>query len=384
MHRIMLPSLLGLLVHSILPAQNSWVTIPEQFEQIPGNVALSLPARWSKGTLQVILDAELMQPLVGESITHLRLRKPAFLREGSYASRQLDFKVTFSTAPHRAKFISGVPENNRGPDELVVFDGAVNLAATPAPGPDDPVGADLIDLVFTQPYLVGSAGLTIEWQTGTQGSAMNVSAEHWIDAAWHPAGIAEGLVVTIGQGGCSAPGSPVVHLEMDRGATPGFGKNLRFELTGAPPNAEVHILLDLVHEASADLIPGFGSAMDALGLPDCTLWTRLPAGSSRAGSFTGRGGGEPPSQIIRGKTNGLGELISSVQMPDFPELYGRQMTAQALVLDGPRLVASNGLVLFMNRAAFRDHAALIFIPDDYVYSIWAPWRGGSPILRFGY
>jgi hypothetical protein len=367
-----------------LPAQNNWVTVPEQFAQIPGNVALSLPARWSKGTLQVILDAELLLPLAGQSITHLRMRKPAFLLEGAYASRQLDFKVTLSTAPHRARFISGIPANNRGPDQIVVFDGPVNLAATPAPAAGDRVGADLIDLVFNQPYQLGSAGLTIEWETGLSGTTMDVSPEHWVDAAWHTGGIDQGLAVTIGQGGCNSAGGSVVHLEMNRDATPGFGKTLRFKLSGAPPNSQVHLLVDLVDEARADLIPGYGGAMDALGLPDCRLWTRLPAGSVRAGIFTGRGGQNPPSQQLQGVTDGLGELVLKVDMPDTPELHGRQMTAQALVAEGSRLVASNGLVLFMNQAPFKDHAALIFVPDDYVQTIWAPWRGGSPILQFGF
>ncbi len=384
MHRILSTSLLGLLALQTLPAQNNWVTVPEQFAQIPGNVSLSLPARWSKGTLQVILDAELMSPLVGQSITHLRLRRPAFLLEGAYSNRQLDFKVTFSTAPHRARYISSDPAYNRGLDEVVVFEGPVNLAGTPAAAAGDRVGADLIDLVFAQPYLLSDTGLTIEWETGLAGTAMDVSPEHWVDAAWHMGGVDQGFAVTIGQGGCNSAGGSVVHLEMDRGATPGFGKTLRFKLSGAPANTRVYLLVDLVEEASADLIPGFGGSMAALGLPDCVLWTRLPAGSQRYGFFTARGTGTPPSQVVEGTTDGAGELTRQVEMPDLPELHGRQMTAQALVTEGTRLVASNGLVLFMNQASFKDHAALIFIPEDHVQTIWAPWHGASPIFQFGF
>lgn len=375
---------LGLLTQASLKGQTNWQTIPSQFETVPGNVALSLPARWSKGTLQVILDQELLQPLLGQSITHLRLRKPAFLGEQAYGSRTLDFRVTFSTAPYRAKFISRRPEDNRGSNPIVVFDGPVTLAATPAPAQADAVGADLITLVFDQPYLVGAGNLTIEWQTGTETTTMEVSVDHWIDAVWHAGGTDAGLAVTIGQGGCNTPGSSVIELEMSRGATPGFGQTVSFDLSGAAANAEVLIMLRLVQAESPTLIPGYGGSMAALDLPDCTLWSSILPGDSRTALFSGRGGAGRHNQVILARANALGRLRISADIPDLPELHGQQMTAQALVVDGQSLIASNGLILFLNRTSFQGHAAMIFIPDDFTISIWSPWYGSTPVFDFGY
>jgi hypothetical protein len=213
---------------------------------------------------------------------------------------------------------------------------------------------------------------------------MDVSSNHWVDAVWHTGGAGEGFAVTVGQGGCSSPGTAVVQLEMDRGATPGFGKTLAFNLTGANPGAEALVMLRLVQAASPALVSGYGGPMDALNLPDCTLWSSLLPGDSRTALFSGRGGAGSPNQVLRARASAAGEFRVTAEIPDDSSLQGQQMTVQALVVDGSRLVASNGLVLFMNEASFQDHAAMVFIPNDFEVSIWPAWHGSTPVFQFGY
>ncbi|MEI6131184.1 MAG: hypothetical protein WCR59_14045, partial [Planctomycetota bacterium] len=53
---------------ALLPAQSRTV-VPTIAERLPGNAALSLPLRWSQGTLVVSIDAALLPlALTGQAI----------------------------------------------------------------------------------------------------------------------------------------------------------------------------------------------------------------------------------------------------------------------------------------------------------------------------
>src|SRR5215831_2425253 len=78
--------------------------LPPIAETLPGNAAVSLPLRWSQGVLQVVLDAQMLAPLQGRTLTGIRMRRPSFPGEPPYAAVQRTIGV-------RAGFITQLPTN---------------------------------------------------------------------------------------------------------------------------------------------------------------------------------------------------------------------------------------------------------------------------------
>ena len=182
-----------------LSAQNL-ATLPQACASIPGNAAVSLPLRWSEGTIQVLIDSTMLpSSLLGQDITGLRLRKPSFLGEPAYPSvtRTLTVRGGFHSLPaHQA----GGTRNGNRPGNLAVLFGPspVTTAATAATNTSTAVGEQLFDITFMTPLTVIAGNLFLEIETTDP--PMQVSSDHWVDAVWFDGGAETGYAVTVGTG----------------------------------------------------------------------------------------------------------------------------------------------------------------------------------------
>jgi hypothetical protein len=167
-------------------AQASTV-VPQVCAALPGNAAVSLPLRWSHGTMQVFVDPELLPGLLGQTLTGLWLRRPTLPGDGAYAPIQRTLTVRGGFQPFPAAMMVGSVAQNRPANTAVLFGPtAVTTLAAPAPGPTTTVGGDLLHVVFTQPLPVAAGTLFLEIETGD--APLQVGADHWVDAFWHANG----------------------------------------------------------------------------------------------------------------------------------------------------------------------------------------------------
>src|SRR5688572_26964084 len=115
------PLLFALAAAGFAAAQNRSV-IPAACTTLPGNAALSLPLRWSHGTLQVRIDAALLPTgFIGRTISGLRLRRPAFLAEPGYAALQRTLTVRGAFQPETATQLGQSLVGNRPANLGVLF-----------------------------------------------------------------------------------------------------------------------------------------------------------------------------------------------------------------------------------------------------------------------
>ncbi|MFO1076885.1 MAG: hypothetical protein U1E73_04065 [Planctomycetota bacterium] len=353
-----------------LPAQNRSV-IPAACTQLPGNAALSMPLRWSQGTMQVRIDAQLLPAnFIGRQITGIRLRRPSFLDEPAYGAvqRTLTVRADFDPRPANAMTQSRLGNApGQGSTLTTVFGPAVvNVAATPATGPSTATGDEFLVIPFLQPLTVLAGGLFLEFEAGD--APMNVLPDNWVDAVWFDNGVETGYAVTVGDGSCTTRAVPT-RLLWNGSSGPRVGGNLSLSLTGAAPSVFVlaWIGFDPVPRAAGPFYVGYGASVGALdpALGSCFQWAPTDVSwLARAGTY--------------------GSYTTQFAMPNGIFAVGSKVGCQAAWLDTSRpglpLSISNGVQLVLDNIGVQARCATAFFPGAAAWSPWAPYIGQMPVV----
>ncbi len=362
-----------LLSAALAPAQ-TWVTIPAGFDELPGNAAVSMPGRWSWGTVQVAFHEDLLTDLQGQTITRLRLRRPSFHDEPAYGAVTRTFQISLGPFTPDPAFLSGQRTQNNddnNPMPVVFGPQSVSIPATPAPSQTDVTGPWFIDVPLTQPFTVPVSGnLLLEWRT--LDSSLAIDPLNFVDAVWMQNGEDKGLAVPVGQHGCGGTGTTPMRLTATGNPHPAFGSSSSFRLEGAKAQAPVHMVFGFDPLDMAVPVPfGTDIAVEPFAT-GCQLWTPL--------DFV----------IDAGSTGQQGTYNYSFDFPPTNSLQGMQIGVQALVVEAAdpvedsQIVASNGVVLWMDSIEVGDKVATQMWLQDDDWSSWSPFSGLTPVIQFGY
>jgi hypothetical protein len=374
----MLRTVTSLLLSALAPvlAAQSSVVVPAVLELLPGNAALSLPLRWSHGTLQVRIDSQLLPAaLTGQTIAGLRLRRPSFLAEPGYPALQRTLTVRGGFQPELAGQIGMNLVANRPANLTVLFGPApVGVAATAATGPATALGAELLHIPFSQPLPVATGTLFLEFEAGD--APLQVLPGHWVDAVWIRSGIENGYAVTVGDGSCTTRTEPT-ELRWNDAQGPQVGGTAKFVLTGAPPTDATGAGI-VVHWIGVDpqTTPpgpahlGFGADLGLVdpGLGGCHWWA-------------------PFTVTWSGTTDSTGRIATTLPLTG-PVTPGLRLAVQAAWLDDSRpglpFSLSNGLLLVLTGIGVGGRCSSVFFPAGQTTSPWAPFVGQMPVLRLDY
>ncbi len=373
LHRSLATALLALVL-SAAPAQS--VVVPSLCAALPGNAAISLPFRWSHGTLQVFVDPPMLPTnFVGQTVTGLWLRRPTLPGDVAYPAITRTLTVRGGFTPNAAFQMAGTIAQNRPANSIVLFGPApVTTAAVSAPGPATSVGADLVHIVFTQPLPVVAGTLVLE--IATSDAPLQISTDHWVDAVWQADGADQGYVVTVGDGSCTTRPEPAL-LRWTAAQGPMAGTTAAFEITGAPPTigSSVGFVLCWVgtdpqtRPAGAGYL-GFGASLLPIdpGFVGCHQWA-------------------PFDVAWVGPTDAAGKFATSLPIPGNAPL-GTRLGLQAAWLDLSRPVLplsfTNGLAVVVGAAGVGNRCSTMFFPAGTVTSPWPPFLGQMPVLRLEY
>lgn len=362
-----LPLLLALSPFAAVVAQNRSV-VPAACAALPGNAALSLPLRWSHGALQVFVDSTLLPTnFVGRTISGLRLRRPAFLREPAYQGLQRTLTVRGCFRTQNAQQIGQDLTGNRPAATAVLFGPAqVSVAATPAQGADTAVGAEFLDLPFTTPLPVIAGNLFLEFDVDDQ--PLQIDVGNWVDAVWFDNGNETGYAVPVGSGSCTTRSTPT-ELVWTAATGPQVGGTATLRLTGAAPSSFVYcwVGFDPVPRAPSPTYMGWGGSLAPLsaGLLGCYQW--VPLDSSWSGSADTGGG-----------------YTASFTLASSFAVVGQRIGVQAAWIDSGRpglpLSASNGVVMVPGNIGVGLHCSTVFFPAGATWSPWLPYYGQMPVL----
>lgn len=352
----------------------STVTIPAVCTTFPGNAAVSLPLRWTQGTMQVRIGASLLPAgLQGQSITGLRLRRPTFLFEPAYPGLVRTLTVRGGFHPDLPSQLSTNLVGNRQGAIVTLFGPApVNVAPTALPGHAATIGQDVLQITFTQPLVVTTGSLFLEFEAGDAPFA--VAATNWIDAVWFTNGVETGYVVTVGDGSCTTRTVPT-QLTWNDTIGPQAGAVAKFSVDGAPPtNATSSGLVMMWMGIDPERPPdgtqlGFGVSLGPLdpSLGNCHQWAPLDV-------------------VWLGTTDVAGNYDPTFTLGNVPA--GIRIGVQAAWLDPARtglpLSMSNGLVMVLNNVGVGANCATAWFPGTVVTSPWAPSIGQMPVLTLTY
>jgi hypothetical protein len=367
LHRVLLGALI--LVSTAIAQRRA--VAPPICESMPGNAALSLPLRWSHGTMQVLIEAQLLPTsgFVGNSLTGLRLRRPSFLAEPAYAAvtRTLTVRAAFTT--RAANQMTQDLVGNRSPGLPVVFGpAAVNVAATIAAGPGTALGAEFLAIAFATPVPIVPGNLELEFEASD--APLTVAADNWVDAFWLQGGIEGGYATPIGNGGCTTLSGPLT-LRWN-GAPPLRGAAASLLLSGAAQNS-LAIAFWGLDPRTHPISPGFfgygydlGQLASALG--GCFQWAPIDV------QWLGTTGPSGDYQV--GFT-----VLSQLAARD-------RIAVQCAVLDpgrsGVPLSFSNGVLAQVDSTGAASHGTTVFFPGGALFSPWVPEPGQFPVLVLEY
>jgi len=347
--------------------------IPAACATLPGNAALSLPLRWSHGTLQVRIDATLLPAgFIGRTISGIRMRRPTFLGEPGYAAQQRTVTVRGGFQSQQANQLTRVLATNR-PTTLGVLFGPsqVSVAATAVPGAGTSTGDEFLHIPFTTPLLVIAGNLFLEFETSD--APLAVSAGNWVDAVWFPNGAETGYAVTLGDGSCTTRSTPT-ELRWDDPLGPSVGQTATLLLTGAPPTAAgatgfVATWFGLAPEprAASATYAGFGASLGTIdpGLASCHQWAPIDANWF-------------------GTTDAGGTYRMTFPLAATMATIGMRIGVQAAWIDVSRpglpLSVSNGVMLVCNQIGVADRCASVFFPGTATTSPWHVYLGQMPVV----
>lgn len=353
-----------------LPAQSRAV-VPAVATELPGNAALALPLRWSQGVLHVIVDAQLLPAnFVGQQITGLRLRRPAFLGEGAYAAVQRTLTVRAGFTTMQPVQITQSRAANQPANLLTVAGPAVfSVGASSPPVPPASLGDEFLVIPFATPLLVGAGNLFLEFESGDGPLRLD---DPWVDAVWMRGGVDTGYVVPVGNGGCTTRNEPL-ELRWTGAGGPQRGGSASFVLQGTAPNALVFAWFGLdprQHPLGATWL-GYGASLQPLDplLVGCHQWAPIDANWL---GFAGEGG----------------TFTVQFALPPGPTRPGDRIGVQAAALDSGRaglpLSFSSGAMLVLDSAGVRNLCSCVHFPGSSANSPWYPDHGLMPVLALEY
>jgi|SRR5262252_1549134 len=354
----------------------TFTVLPPIAATLPGNAAVSLPLRWSQGTLQLALDAQMLAPLQGRTLTGIRMRRPSFVGEPPYAAVQRTIGVRAGFTALLPQNLSSVRSSNWPPaspggpppasDPLpyVVPPAAFAVAANAPPAAPQVLGAETIALPFATPLPVAAGTLLLEFEVTSAAFAVD---GQWLDAAWTP-GADTGYAAQVGDGACTTLAGPL-QLQWTGASGPTRGTAASLLLTGAPPNALAFAWLGLDPQAHATGpgFLGFGASLGAISpaLAPCNQW--VPIDGQWSGTTTAGGG-----------------LAITFALPLAVTAADQRLGVQTAVLDVARpglpIDVSNGAVLVLDRAGIGPRCATVFFPGAATQSPWPPYVGLMPVL----
>lgn len=364
------------LILTLLPVTplvgQGWFSVPPRHEGVPGNSGVSMPGRWASGTMQVLLQRDILpSDLTTTPLLGLRLRRAAFPDEPSWPARSVDIEVRLASSALPTSRIAGHLPTNRQAHTLtvVVPRATVNLPPTTPLGVRDTVGPLLLDLPFTAPFTFAGPNLYVEWENFA--ATQNVSPYHWTDAVDVTGGDV-GFTVPLGAYGCGGRSARPMLLEpVPIEAAMALGTAYPLLLRNTKPSAPGFVALRLDPERNPPLGLPMGSDLAAFGMPGCPIW----AGSTGfvEGSF-------PAVADVNGN------LRVAVTVPDLPALRGSRLGMQAFALDRAHnslgVTSSNGLLARPNFAGVFNHAVTVLDPTAGPFSPWLPFVGYTPVFLF--
>jgi hypothetical protein len=348
------------------PAQGTAVTPPIGLD-LPGNAALSMPARWTQGIMQVLIDHSLLPAaLTNQSIHTIRLRRPAFIGEPAYPSLQRTMRVSAGFTTLLAAQLTGNLAANRPASlQVVAGPGVVTLPATAANGPGDALGATLITIALTTPLPVTQDNLFLEFEA--LDPPFTASPDHWVDAFWTLNGVDTGLAATVGNGGCgSGAQAPVLNWA---GATaPQVGGSAALSLSHAPPQVMAWTLIGFAPQSrpTSAAYFGFGASLAAIGMTGCNQWT-------------------PIDGLVTGLTDPGGGNGFSITMPANVVPAGARIGFQMVVLEAGAnpagIAASNGVIVVPGSIGIGPHCTTVMAQGSSpTQASWPPYQGLMPVL----
>jgi len=249
--------------------------VPAVAANWPGNAAVSLPLRWSQGTLQVCVSSAMLPATVQGQLRGVRMRRPALLGEPPYAAVQRTLTVRACFTPTDPTLLGSSLVANR-PANLQVVAGpaAVAVAATQPANGQAPLGAEFLVVPFPTPLPVTAGNLFLEFEVG---NAPLTIGDAWVDAVWLPGGIDHGYATSIGDGTCTL-GQPL-QLLWTAADGPQRGATATLVLRGAPAGAAAFAFAGIEPEARAAGVGyvGFGGDLAGIdpGLAGCRQWTPI-------------------------------------------------------------------------------------------------------------
>ena len=140
---------------SALSAQN-FVVVPRRvYHHRRGSATSGSPAASDPQRQQTLIGASHLQSMIGHPITALEFRRTAVVE--AYQAGSMNLTVTLSTSSSNPMAPSSYYANNIGADALQVFQGTVQLPASPATGPTQtPVAwtsSNTVRIVFATPFV---------------------------------------------------------------------------------------------------------------------------------------------------------------------------------------------------------------------------------------
>ena len=365
---------------ALAPAQGTtWASLPPSYESFPGDAAMSLPARWSQGKLQVIYNPILVpDEILGKTLKRVRVRRPAFVAEPAYPARSLTFTLTLGIPSKFAGYmLTDLPSNRPATTTIVATSVAYSIPATLPHGAGDAVAANLVDLPFSTPYAYPATaqGLYVEWETAAP--TLDISTAHWVDAVYSFASNDKGGVFALGNGGCgsSTVVSPPMQLLPGDTFLPALGTYSKLLLRGAKPTVDVWLRFGQ-EDTDTNLPPigaglVFGASMSGVGMPGCWFWSATQA------------------ITLRTTADATGQAEFKLLLPNLPGLRGQRLQAQAYARDSGLnalgLGSSNGIILMPDAIGVGSDCATVFcMGAGCTVSLWPSWVGSAPVLLFGY
>lgn len=349
--------------------------VPAACRDLPGNAALSLPLRWSHGTLQMRINATMLPAnFIGKTITGLRMRRPAFLGEPAYGAlqRTLTVRAGFDNRP-AINFGSDLLVNRPATAPVVFGPAVVPVPATAAHGPATDIGDDLISIQFTTPMLVIAGNLFLEFEA-TDGP-MQVLPNHWVDAVWFPGGVESGYAVQVGDGSCTTRPEPTELSWNDPGAGPVVGGTAALKVTGAAPavgggtGTMVFVWFGFDPQPRAVTVGymGYGNSLAPLDptLAACHQWA-------------------PLDFVWNGTSDAGGAYVTTFDLVASATTIGLRIGVQSAWLDDTRpglpISVSNGLMLQLNGLNVGTDCSTQFFPGALQIALWPTFRGQMPVL----
>ena len=388
--RIVFPAVLAVSVLGTglyVPAQGGSV-LPAGYEKLPGNGAFSLPLRWHEGLMQVLLRSDkpggvVPQVMLGKSLKSMSVRRPSFFGEPAYGGLTRTFTVRLASTQIQISSLARDMGANRttveaatGATKLtaVVTAKQFNIPATAAAAYTDAVGKDLVTVPFATPYPFKGPDLFIDWETTSSNKVPDKNV--WVDSLVFTFGGDFGVVLTLGQGGCSSvkPRSGLPMSLQGNGATPAANSTITLQLTNALPDAESVLFYGpnlFLKSTGIRPYPTYRPARRG-----CHVWT-------------------DPFLYGTGRTDSQGRLDYKVTIPALTQkLFGKVFVFQALVEDrkGGYQELSNGVAVLPGSSRVRDWGSTVLCPWTYELnsqnqkipptSPWNPFPHSLPVFRF--